>query len=154
MRQLTVVLLVALAVVLPACQTPSGEYRLLRDDALAAIEVFAAAVDAGASAAPRLMAIYESYQTMQARLEAARPDERAALRNEIAGLALQYVRARLEMMAKNGGIDPVMWAGVDGGWGDTGRGVVMPDSGGGLFVDGIVDVDNVTVVDLWPGAAG
>jgi len=94
MRQLTVMLLLALTIVFAGCQTPSGEYRLLRDDALVALEVFAAAVDTGADAAPQLLAIYESYRTMQARLEAARPDERAALRNQITGLALQYVRER------------------------------------------------------------
>lgn len=97
-KQLIIVLLVALTLALGACQTPHGEYRLLKEDALVALEVFAAAVDAGATAAPALLAIYEQYQEMQARLEAAKPDEMATVRNEITALALRYVRERLGLM--------------------------------------------------------
>ena len=92
---ITVLMVVALTS-LPGCQTPQGSYTVDVDNALAVCAMLSEMAESGAILTRQSMALYEEWQLLEQRLEAAEePSETDLIRQQIRILALEVLRSQI-----------------------------------------------------------
>ncbi|NIA16617.1 MAG: hypothetical protein GWP08_21400 [Nitrospiraceae bacterium] len=97
MRFAAITVLMVIAVTsLPGCQTPQGSYTVDVDNALAVCAMLSEMAESGAVLTQQAMVLYEEWELLEQRLEAAEePSEADRIREEIRALALEVLRSRV-----------------------------------------------------------
>ena len=81
---------------LPGCQTPQGSYTVDIDNALAVCAMLSEMAESGAILTRQSMLLYEEWQLLEQRLEAAEePSEADLIRQQIRTLALEVLRSQI-----------------------------------------------------------